>query len=848
MERWASKNLTVANCPSQQWTATRCHRLLRPLLTHIAALRKEVGWQKTFGPGDEATQPKATESTNEHRSKRSRSVGHSLPQRKRARYRYSLKTSKAAGLRAESRNGQGEKVKEVKERPEELSREGIILPTPVIKRVRGHPMSSPVQNLGPLDDAAGSSRGGRCQHSRECSTARCTFELELAELRSTITPSRFSLYESIFRALDALLRATSAPGPTLGSSKSLLAMCLRKVPDYIAELELWKKQDAEAEGTKSAHEDSDISFEIYSELESLGAAGRGWKHLAEVVRAHGIKVVKTAISEGLIDLGFSALLARLCNESPSLSSRGALAETIVSQQYAKPSGTDDWFARSAETRPLEILIPSSRKSWAAPFRATLMYNLLSSKLLPREWILTRDFGTIWSWTVRDLVRKNIGQETMAFIIESIRALCAHMTPRGRKSYSSDESLTIVQQTLISALTALVTTALLGQQTLAENPTISTKHRIRTINRRVGYIIRACLAETTWAKRGSIRPSTYLLLLAAFFVDSTAESTETDPSNTSYKEVLDGCWDGDDNGANSHEWKRRYETTLALTCSIAQCCGRGTTVAANTYLTKLCSRLETTRNPPSNMRQDAAFLLADQTGDLRDLAFAEALEARSAIPAVDSLPQQAPQCRTAFAGFRWDEGISEWVTASPALVPRKRRVASTAGKATSSIGDLERTSRDVTPRPRADASSSLGQLSDTRPASVVGEDSPAIGIETWIAGTRCSHDGLGGDKELEKENMPRINLLRSKRKSASRALSETTYGTTESLGGGDDDEDELWDDQQGRRRSTGGRGLVEWHAPTKRRRARGSLQSRQPLKTIPNAYFDCGGSSDDELGM
>src|SRR5690348_8102977 len=54
---------TIASEPSQPWTATRCHRLLRPLLTHIAALRKCKERQDTVHSSalqGQATKPRRT--------------------------------------------------------------------------------------------------------------------------------------------------------------------------------------------------------------------------------------------------------------------------------------------------------------------------------------------------------------------------------------------------------------------------------------------------------------------------------------------------------------------------------------------------------------------------------------------------------------------------------------------------------------------------------------------------------------------------------------------------------------------------------------------------------------------
>ncbi|KAK1769203.1 hypothetical protein QBC33DRAFT_532593 [Phialemonium atrogriseum] len=850
MEKWTSKVSGPANGLCQQWTATRCHRLLRPLLTHVAALRKEVDWQRSFCPDQNLAQSRAQEAVSEASGKRSSSDRDSFQARKKARYTYSLKTSKATSHRGSARDCPGEKAKESKARHEEPSREGIVLPTPVLKRARGHLMSSPViHSFWPQEDAM-VSRVGKCHHVQECCANRCVFELELATLRKTTAPSRFFLYESIFRALDALLRATTTQKPGRGTSKSLVAMCLRKVPEYVVGLELWRQVDAEANGTRSTLDGAEVSFEIYSDLESLGVGNCGWKHLSDVARAHGIKVVKDAISEGLIELEFSVMLARLCNESPSFTDRGELIEAIVSRQYEKPSGPDDWFAKSRETMPLEIFLPSSRKAWAGAFRARNMSNLLSHQLLPREWILTRDFGTIWSSTVRDIAGKSTSQDTITFIITSIHALCSHMLSRGRKKASPEEAVGAAQQTLIGALTALVTTALLGQQTLVQYPTISSKDRIRTINRRVEYIIRVCLT-TIGSRSGGIRPSTYLLLLAAFFLDSTLESTESGQRRGNrYRTMLQNCWD---DGPGSCQWGQRYEATLALMCSIAQCCGRGTTAPASAYLTRLCDRLGTVRDGQlGSLRRDAAFLLADQTGDLRDLAFAEGLEAGrdDRPPSRDrDRPRQTPGRGTAFAGFRWDEGISEWVTTSPAVLAASTRLR--RAPPPSPADDPGARSRGHARRRRED--STRRREGDTHPASGERAETRAPGIETRIGGTSCLMEVGVVEKVSEEIPSRRRSRPQAKRKSAEespRAAGDAAVP--------DSNADELWDDddhhhheqgyQLGGKENRPAHRAVEWHAPTKRRRKRGSLQSRQPLRTIANAYFDCDGSSGDELGL
>ena len=231
-------------------------------------------------------------------------------------------------------------------------------------------------------------------------------------------------------------------------------------------------------------------------------------------------------------------------------------------------------------------------------------------------------------------------------------------------------MTDAQQSLIRALAALAAIAILSQQTLLEGSTEANVDRVRVIKRRVEYIFRGCLGNTRLSVSNRTRPGTYVLLLVAFFLDPAFQPPETDETLPS---DFWGRWA--DHYADSR-WKWQYEATLSLTCSMAQACGTGGTEPAYVHLNKLCDQLETVNGTARRIRQDAAFYLAEQTADLRDLAFAESLcpdnrKNRGASSAMDR-PQQTPGRKTAFAGFRWDEGISEWVTESPIVKVARRR--------------------------------------------------------------------------------------------------------------------------------------------------------------------------------
>src|SRR6202000_1950105 len=105
------------------------------------------------------------------------------------------------------------------------------------------------------------------------------------------------LFQGLVEAFEHLLRATAETKHCQNNpSRSLLSMCIRRVPSYI---------EYEEQSFKEEHPDDrdvdGISGDIYEDLESLGLYSEGWRSLREVVRGHGFHLVREAIADGLID-------------------------------------------------------------------------------------------------------------------------------------------------------------------------------------------------------------------------------------------------------------------------------------------------------------------------------------------------------------------------------------------------------------------------------------------------------------------------------------------------------------------------------------------------------------------
>ena len=101
-------------------------------------------------------------------------------------------------------------------------------------------------------------------------------------------------FQRLYRAvLDLLACTEDEPVPTTRKGASpFMSMCLRQVPAVIA------LEEAEQESLPPESR-SDVTSEVYADLEAFGA-GVGWRHLREVVRAHGIALLVGAIGDGLV--------------------------------------------------------------------------------------------------------------------------------------------------------------------------------------------------------------------------------------------------------------------------------------------------------------------------------------------------------------------------------------------------------------------------------------------------------------------------------------------------------------------------------------------------------------------
>lgn len=645
------KSQQLAPKESQPWTTTRCHRLLRPLKTHLAALKKQVESEssETLMSDGGSLDGSSGESKSKHK------IHHTYSKRRR---RPTPVATAPAPRCADGVSKTPEVSKFTKPTKKNNIQPGeIALPTPIIRRARGCQLSSPVQQP-PLKAPGAPS-----------SSYLLALELDLDMARSRLSAVKFSLHESILRAFLSLLLATKEPLPRAKASKSLMAMCLRKIPEYIGELEEWERQQAEEEGTKSTLHNSEMSNEVYEAVEAAVPHGSGCPQLRTLARAHAMKAVSDAIKEGFLDDIYSIALIRLCSNTNALYEAEGMLAVLLDRSYPKPRGVDSTFDEVRRLSPLKALRDFAHESHRPQFMLRQLSKLIAHQKLPLHWLSTKEFSDIWSGVVKALSGDGVCDDTVSFAAHMITSLSfqAKGTAFSLRPHKDDiERLS--QHTLLSAVSTVASLSLLHQEA-GRLPLHDTRQpHTSPVFAKVGYIMQTCIYEMKRTRKPRWMKTS--LKLAAYLASSSQDN------NTKVTDIND-VWNHVTQYQNKKDGKQQYEAATVIIASLAQLCGRGTLEPSHHYLVRLCSRLaqavDDDEATARKFQADCAFVLSERTNDLRDLAFAESFN--TATAALGQTIQPTPRRTTtssSFKGFRWDEGISEWVTATPAiqLAPRQ----------------------------------------------------------------------------------------------------------------------------------------------------------------------------------
>ncbi|KAF4341476.1 hypothetical protein FBEOM_4584 [Fusarium beomiforme] len=511
----------------QPWTAARCQRLLRQLQCRLVTLRKLV---------HEARLPAAT------RAKRTTADNELMKPSKRARYTYGgRRTSQSqpkpdpSPVSTPPRAFRTLGSMKIERSPPGAGR--IDLTIPVVRKFR----DDPTLEISP-------------KSAKPTSTDSKSLVTELQSLRRIVSDSEYRIYDAIFSWLHGLLTSTESLSQT-AHPKSLLGMCLRRIPDAIAVIEEWDRRAAAKEGMTFKWQSSKASAELYEQLEEFGTKNLGWGSLKIVVRAHALCLLSTAVAEGLFEPPFVRLLADLCL---SLDSKAEAARLVSSMRLplAAPRGISSALIESNSVQPLGTIVRSLQGRGITGPSWDCLSDLINTKKLCLTWLTSRAFQSVWMRGIEILLhsRKPAPSVINFMCIALNQLLLENGQTKGRERLSDD-------QTLISVLAAITAaTWTLGSKISDKEP---------------------------W-KVQAIRRLLFMLEIPIL----------------------------------GHEFDRQERLPDWF---------------------------------QDGLVSDGAFVLAQKTKDLRDVAFAE----RFSTAGKGTL-----ETSKMFSGWRWEEGIGEWVLPSP----------------------------------------------------------------------------------------------------------------------------------------------------------------------------------------
>ena len=652
------------NESEKEWTAARCNRLLRVLKSRVAILNKDLSRIQSGSQGGGTTAEvkrgatrKADQDTDWTQT------------RKRIKRTYSTRDGRSSNDAWSASHGIRTLLASKETRsfiPGEIS-----VPTPILNRARADIVSAISSAVPPLEIDGQNFRPNKRTKAKDGQSSSQLSET-LRDIRKQTPASRYTIYEGIYNGLEALLKATipEEPQNKQGGPKSLLSLCLDTVPRYIAQEEELFVAHMEETGSKSAINSRDISTEIYDDLEAFGSNGRGWKRLKNIVRSHGIQVVSDAIRAGSLDAEFIGILITLCIHTKAMEAAETLLCSLLSSvTFPGPKSVFTRFGDEPTTRPLSMLWKFVEITGSFSFQYRQLSKLISNGLLPLSWLATKEFSPVWTRAIQALSPRSNNADVLMFmdtVVPLLAQSCELAWDENHGAKGDGVMLEALKRTFSSLLTTFCSIVILSEgttkQTRAQIFNASTSEYEPLVALMRSWLIQWELSHA-FNIQGTLLVITNLILQE---VGHNSPGLEID--------LVDILLNHLRQMGKSLHIPPSYHEVVTFICSIARCCGRGALNSGFEYLENLHQTLESFICDRDSGRgdivreivADSALAFAQQVPDRKHLDYAATMEGRvhciKTKPRVSLTPGHSLD--SSRIGFRWEEGISEWVTATP----------------------------------------------------------------------------------------------------------------------------------------------------------------------------------------
>lgn len=361
----------------QPWTTSRCNRLLRPISSRIATLKKELEFQQKAGETRRPTNASLAGPTSQPRPRKPQCFDPEW-----------VPTAKAPGKRTYGRGGRRSNPSNAPSTAPG-TQPGQIAGTPFI--AHSTPLfSSPDLHNTPLRHRGKGPLIARVQ--------------KIKDLKKHMAPDIGKLIEGLLDAYGKLLQATcpNVEKNRIGA-RSLMSTCLQNMPRYIALEEHFAELDAEeAEEVMSR----DLTDEVYTHLEQTFAVGEGWPHFKEMIRAHGTSLICDAVDDGLLGLDALHAVVELCMKASAWQEAEKFLWTYLPLLKPLPTpptlGTDLFSETSVYMYLVMDLVKSTGRTG---FLFDILEHLIFYDLLPLEWLASDRVKQVVWWRLERTLAK-----------------------------------------------------------------------------------------------------------------------------------------------------------------------------------------------------------------------------------------------------------------------------------------------------------------------------------------------------------------------------------------------------------------------------------------------------------
>lgn len=471
---------------------------------------------------------------------------------------------------------------------------------------------------------------------------------KMRQLPVQLSSSNEEAQRNLVAAFYSLLTTTTSPTePERTGARSLTSACLSRVPDYIdLEVEDTYQSDIATEGIVSS---------IYNDLESLGTnSDGGWSGLREVVRSHCVHLVCTAIEDGLIHDTRISELVNACSKNGALPEAEALIRSWINQHA--PTRLDESSCALAKLAELRIFHDASD-----------MYLRQVTELIDSDSVWVADVLRPGCTSLKELIKALIrrpGQETaLSYLEAAVMKDC---------ETSNTTSLPVFAR--LAGLLASVALTRAGIWTESLNgldlPAVVHRIAIRVMQHHSGK-------QRIETRSNGIHPFIMADILLQLAKLAKAPSIISIPMDTSISAIAEN-----------------QPAFVKFACNVAQHVSRfseaeeieSLRLTTSGFLSPPPECSTENRELLSRLGFEIAFAFSEQTGVEIDHRFAGSIAANKKESSPRNDPVQTPRRRAQVSGFKWEEGLCEWVAATP--LPLSRAVQTESNEQYDTINSQE----------------------------------------------------------------------------------------------------------------------------------------------------------------